>query len=316
MPRFDQFDQVYDGKPRKGIAEACKTGWIYILDRTNGKPLIGIDEQEPLRLTQAISCADGVRNYLLGFYYPDKALEQHLTVKMPQTEAIELNKASGTPDDAHLVAIEKMHQQTSTSRWPVTGLYSDDHPTMVQQLADTLQVRVYWLKIDSDITQRTFGCWLRDAWLHEAVPVLSLALMAQPPEWLAAQPYGYILLCQDTQWPEFVQWSLKAPVLGSAGQNALWQQLLPESIRLLDNIDTTTTLISEQFVFNRTVIAAICETLSYQLQWSDKTPELTDLLVLCQKQASTRMTGLGDHIQSPFGWLDLVVSKMVQSQLQ
>ena len=39
------FDQMYEGKLRKGIAEACKTGWIYILDRTNGKPLIGIDEK-------------------------------------------------------------------------------------------------------------------------------------------------------------------------------------------------------------------------------------------------------------------------------
>ena len=39
------FDQIYEGQMRKGIAEACKTGWIYILDRTNGKPLIGIDEK-------------------------------------------------------------------------------------------------------------------------------------------------------------------------------------------------------------------------------------------------------------------------------
>ncbi|MDE2477196.1 MAG: PQQ-binding-like beta-propeller repeat protein, partial [Alphaproteobacteria bacterium] len=39
------FDQVYGGVLRKGIAEACKTGWIYILDRTNGKPLTGIDEK-------------------------------------------------------------------------------------------------------------------------------------------------------------------------------------------------------------------------------------------------------------------------------
>jgi hypothetical protein len=42
---------------RKGIAEACKTGWIYILDRTNGKPLIGIDEnpveREPRNATAA-----------------------------------------------------------------------------------------------------------------------------------------------------------------------------------------------------------------------------------------------------------------------
>ena len=51
------FEQMYEGKMRKGIAEACKTGWIYILDRTNGKPLIGIDEkpveQEPRNATAA-----------------------------------------------------------------------------------------------------------------------------------------------------------------------------------------------------------------------------------------------------------------------
>jgi quinohemoprotein ethanol dehydrogenase len=39
------FDTVINGQPRKGIAEAGRTGWVYILDRTNGKPLIGIDER-------------------------------------------------------------------------------------------------------------------------------------------------------------------------------------------------------------------------------------------------------------------------------
>ncbi|HXH12549.1 MAG TPA: PQQ-binding-like beta-propeller repeat protein [Alphaproteobacteria bacterium] len=39
------FDTVIDGQPRKGIASAGRTGWIYILDRTNGKPLIGIEER-------------------------------------------------------------------------------------------------------------------------------------------------------------------------------------------------------------------------------------------------------------------------------
>ncbi len=38
------FDAPYGGQPRKGIAEAAKTGWVYLLDRTNGKPLIGIVE--------------------------------------------------------------------------------------------------------------------------------------------------------------------------------------------------------------------------------------------------------------------------------
>src|SRR6185437_2189846 len=49
------FDTVINGQPRKGIAEAGRTGWVYILDRTNGKPLIGIDEkpvpQEPRQKT-------------------------------------------------------------------------------------------------------------------------------------------------------------------------------------------------------------------------------------------------------------------------
>ena len=39
------FDTVINGQPRKGIAEAGKTGWLYILDRTNGKPLIGVEER-------------------------------------------------------------------------------------------------------------------------------------------------------------------------------------------------------------------------------------------------------------------------------
>jgi len=49
------FDTVINGQPRKGLAEAGRTGWVYILDRTNGKPLIGIEErpvpQEPRQKT-------------------------------------------------------------------------------------------------------------------------------------------------------------------------------------------------------------------------------------------------------------------------
>jgi len=45
------------GRTRKAIAEVGKTGWAYILDRQNGKPLIGIDErpvpQEPRQATAA-----------------------------------------------------------------------------------------------------------------------------------------------------------------------------------------------------------------------------------------------------------------------
>ena len=51
------FDAVYDGRPRKGIVEIGKTGYVYILDRETGKPLVGIDEvpvpQEPRQATAA-----------------------------------------------------------------------------------------------------------------------------------------------------------------------------------------------------------------------------------------------------------------------
>jgi alcohol dehydrogenase (cytochrome c) len=49
------FDAIVNGRLRKAAAEASKTGWVYILDRITGKPLIGIDEkpvaQDPRQLT-------------------------------------------------------------------------------------------------------------------------------------------------------------------------------------------------------------------------------------------------------------------------
>src|SRR5215813_7012930 len=49
------FDTMINGQPRKGLAEAGRTGWVYILDRTNGQPLTGIEErpvpQEPRQKT-------------------------------------------------------------------------------------------------------------------------------------------------------------------------------------------------------------------------------------------------------------------------
>jgi quinohemoprotein ethanol dehydrogenase len=51
------FDAPYAGKPRKGIVEISKTGFVYILDRETGKPLVGIEErpvpQEPRQATAA-----------------------------------------------------------------------------------------------------------------------------------------------------------------------------------------------------------------------------------------------------------------------
>ncbi len=46
-----------DGRERRGFAQPSKTGWVYILDRTDGTPLVGIDEQpvpqEPRQATAA-----------------------------------------------------------------------------------------------------------------------------------------------------------------------------------------------------------------------------------------------------------------------
>jgi alcohol dehydrogenase (cytochrome c) len=51
------FDIEIDGRSRRAVAQAGKTGWVYILDRTDGTPLIGIEErpvpQEPRQHTAA-----------------------------------------------------------------------------------------------------------------------------------------------------------------------------------------------------------------------------------------------------------------------
>jgi quinohemoprotein ethanol dehydrogenase len=39
------FDVMIDGKLRRGLGEVSKTGWLYLLDRETGKPLIGIEER-------------------------------------------------------------------------------------------------------------------------------------------------------------------------------------------------------------------------------------------------------------------------------
>jgi alcohol dehydrogenase (cytochrome c) len=40
------FDVQMNGKTVKGLGQAGKTGWLYLLDRTNGQPLVGIEEKE------------------------------------------------------------------------------------------------------------------------------------------------------------------------------------------------------------------------------------------------------------------------------
>ena len=40
------FDVQMNGKTVKGLGQAGKTGWVYLLDRTNGTPIVGIDEKQ------------------------------------------------------------------------------------------------------------------------------------------------------------------------------------------------------------------------------------------------------------------------------
>jgi alcohol dehydrogenase (cytochrome c) len=40
------FDVQMNGKTVRGLGQAGKTGWVYLLDRTNGQPLVGIDEKD------------------------------------------------------------------------------------------------------------------------------------------------------------------------------------------------------------------------------------------------------------------------------
>ncbi|MEE2821494.1 MAG: PQQ-binding-like beta-propeller repeat protein [Acidobacteriota bacterium] len=51
------FNVEVHGTLRKALAQAGKTGWVYILDRTNGEPLLGIEDkevpQEPRQKTAA-----------------------------------------------------------------------------------------------------------------------------------------------------------------------------------------------------------------------------------------------------------------------
>ena len=51
------YDLDLNGVRRKAVALAGKTGWVYILDRVTGKPLLGIKErpvpQEPRQKTAA-----------------------------------------------------------------------------------------------------------------------------------------------------------------------------------------------------------------------------------------------------------------------
>jgi quinohemoprotein ethanol dehydrogenase len=76
------FDAEYNGEMRKGLAQAAKTGWVYILDRETGEPLIGIEDrpvmQEPLQHTAATQ----------PFPIGDALVPQHIDIPLEGFELI------------------------------------------------------------------------------------------------------------------------------------------------------------------------------------------------------------------------------------
>jgi len=78
------FDQVYNGQTRKALAAHSKQGWVYILDRITGKPILPVEEksfpQEARQKTSptqpipagdptAPQCAELVKDYQPGCMY-------------------------------------------------------------------------------------------------------------------------------------------------------------------------------------------------------------------------------------------------------
>jgi quinohemoprotein ethanol dehydrogenase len=58
------FDVEIDGEEHKGIAEASKTGWLYLLDRESGKPLLPIEEKAvPQLASQATAKTQPIPSY-------------------------------------------------------------------------------------------------------------------------------------------------------------------------------------------------------------------------------------------------------------
>ena len=58
------FDVEIDGDERKGIAEASKTGWLYLLDRETGEPLLPIEEKAvPQLASQATAKTQPIPSY-------------------------------------------------------------------------------------------------------------------------------------------------------------------------------------------------------------------------------------------------------------
>lgn len=91
------FEAQYGGRLRKGLAQAGKTGWVYILDRTNGQPLIGIDERPVMQEsrqstspTQPVPVGDALVAQSIAVAPEDQALVNQGRIFTPFAEQTRL----------------------------------------------------------------------------------------------------------------------------------------------------------------------------------------------------------------------------------
>jgi quinohemoprotein ethanol dehydrogenase len=108
------FNAEYDGKMRRGLAGTGKTGWVYLLDRETGEPLIGIEDrpvpQEPEQATAASQ----------PFPIGDAYVPQSLDIA-PEGYELTNNGAIFTPfGSGHPVPIKPSH--LGGANWPPSSL--------------------------------------------------------------------------------------------------------------------------------------------------------------------------------------------------
>jgi quinohemoprotein ethanol dehydrogenase len=87
------FDLKVDGKLRHALAEASKTGWVYILDRTNGEPLVGIDEKAvPQELRQHTA---ETQPYPVGDAFTPQSVTAEEVARLTKARAAAAQEAGG-----------------------------------------------------------------------------------------------------------------------------------------------------------------------------------------------------------------------------
>ena len=70
------FDVQVNGNTVKGIGEAGKTGWVYLLDRSNGQPLVGIDEKQVPQISEQNTAA--TQPYPIGDSFAPQACTESI----------------------------------------------------------------------------------------------------------------------------------------------------------------------------------------------------------------------------------------------